>query len=309
MNKVPIVFAFDTNLVFPACVCLSSLLMNAEPTTFYDIFILHAKEEDIKKEKFDLLTQHYKNCRIRFREVDNRFSNSFEIRGITTPAYYRLVIPELIPEYDQIIYSDVDVIFRRDLSYIYNQNIGGNYIAATYDLGLNLSEDGKRYINSTDGLKYGEYIQSGFLIINSKKMLQDNLIERFILLSKQKLRYQDQDILNIVCCGKIEILPFIYNMTDQAYYYMTKQQHLLSEKYLNDDLSKAYTISTIHYNGYKPWKSYCVNFDIWWEVYRKSPYFDPEFYFDFFYNKLDEYDRLPFMKRVKILLRYFFYKK
>ena len=196
MNKVPIVFAFDTNLVFPACVCLSSLLMNAEPTTFYDIFILHAKEEDIKKEKFDLLTQHYKNCRIRFREVDNRFSNSFEIRGITTPAYYRLVIPELIPEYDQIIYSDVDVIFRRDLSYIYNQNIGGNYIAATYDLGLNLSEDGKQVSSllerkqvfagqAPESFRYGKYLEANEALLPDKILNINGSTEPAILAGMQ----------------------------------------------------------------------------------------------------------------------------
>lgn len=34
MKTVPIAFAFDNNLVFPACVCLSSLLMNAKDDTF-----------------------------------------------------------------------------------------------------------------------------------------------------------------------------------------------------------------------------------------------------------------------------------
>ena len=63
----------------------------------------------------------------------------------------------------------------------------------------------------------------------------------------------------------------------------------------------------IHYNGHKPWKKYAVNFDIWWEHYRKSPYFNSDYYFEFFYNKLNELDQLPFTKRVKILLRYFIY--
>ena len=39
MKTVPIAFAFDNNLVFPACVCLSSLLMNAKDDTFYDTLI------------------------------------------------------------------------------------------------------------------------------------------------------------------------------------------------------------------------------------------------------------------------------
>ena len=56
MKTVPIAFAFDNNLVFPACVCLSSLLMNAKDDTFYDIFILHSSKVDLNKA---LIPQHY----------------------------------------------------------------------------------------------------------------------------------------------------------------------------------------------------------------------------------------------------------
>ena len=50
MNVVPIVFAFDNNLILPACVCISSLMMNAKEDTFYDIFILHSIHVVLKKE-------------------------------------------------------------------------------------------------------------------------------------------------------------------------------------------------------------------------------------------------------------------
>ena len=55
MNTIPIAFAFDNNLVMPACVCLSSLMMNANPDTFYDIFILHSEKEDLRKDLRSLL--------------------------------------------------------------------------------------------------------------------------------------------------------------------------------------------------------------------------------------------------------------
>lgn len=49
MHKVPIAFAFDNNLILPACVCISSLLMNANEDTYYDIFILHSANIILKK--------------------------------------------------------------------------------------------------------------------------------------------------------------------------------------------------------------------------------------------------------------------
>lgn len=77
--------------------------------------------------------------------------------------------------------------------------------------------------------------------------------------------------------------------------------------FAEEELQYALTKGIVHYNGPKPWKDYCVNFDIWWEYYRKSPFFDERFYFDFFHGKLNLLDQLPLWKRVKILIRYFIY--
>lgn len=305
MRTVPIAFAFDNNLAFPACVCLSSLLMNAKEDTFYDIFILHSENEKLDKTELDKIPHYYPNCKIQYRVVDDTFDTAFEIRGITTPAYYRLLIPELIPEYDKLIYSDVDVIFRMDLSDLYNLNIDSYYLAATRDLGLNFDEDGKKYIASVEGLVQGEYLQSGFIVLNSKKIREDHLVDYFRQLARKKLKYQDQDILNLSCKGYVFFLSLKYNMTDYSYYYVNKEPNRIIHLYDQDEMKDALENGNIHYNGHKPWKKYSVNFDIWWEYYRKSPFFDEKYYFDFFYSHLNELDQLSLWKRIKILVRYF----
>ncbi|MDM8242693.1 glycosyltransferase family 8 protein [Phocaeicola barnesiae] len=304
-NIVPIAFAFDNNLVMPACVCISSLLMSAKPDTFYDIFILHSPKEELTKEKLDLLPHYYSNCRLQYRKVDATFDDAFEIRGITTPTYYRLLIPDLIPEYDKVIYSDVDVIFRMDLSQLYQSDLAGYLLAATKDLGLNLSKEGKEYIVSTLGLIQGNYLQAGFIIMNNALMRKDKKEKQLKALAKQKYKHQDQDILNIACQGKVLYLPPCYNMTNYSYNYMLHDYDLVETLYTDEEIRFALSHGNIHYNGQKPWKGYCINFDIWWEYYRKSPFFDEKFYYDFFAKKLDEYDRLSLWKRIKILGRYF----
>lgn len=172
MKTVPIAFAFDNNLVLPACICISSLLMNAKEETFYDIFILYSSKINLHKEQLDELPKYFNRCRIQYRVVDNTFDQAFEIRGITAATYYRLLIPELIPEYDKVIYADVDIIFRMDLSELYNTEIGENYIAATRELGMNLMEDGQKHIHSLPALSVGNYIQAGFIIMNTKAILK-----------------------------------------------------------------------------------------------------------------------------------------
>lgn len=309
MNIIPIAFAFDNNLILPACICISSLLMNAKENTFYDIFILHSANTVLNKDKLNKIPEFYKNCKIQYIKVDNTFDNAFEIRGITAATYYRLLIPELIPQYDKIIYADVDIIFRMDLSALYNTDLGNNFIAATRELGMNYTEAGKKYINSMKELKLGEYIQAGFIVMNSKILKEENIPFLFRSLSKKKLKYQDQDILNITCKGRILYLSLEYNMTDYSYLLSVKKPELMQNLFPSEVIKKAMQTGNIHFNGHKPWKKYSVNFDVWWEYYRKSHFFNEKFYFDFFYNKLNELDQLSLLKRVKILIRYFVYGK
>lgn len=304
MNIIPIAFAFDNNLVFPACVCLSSLMMHAKADTFYDIFILHSEKEMLRTEDLDKLPTFYPNCRITYRTVDNTFDQAFEIRGISTAAYYRLLIPELIPEYNKIIYSDVDVIFRDDLSEIYQTDIEDYYIAGVDSI-AHLIPDLKNYYEQVRHCDSKGQIYSGNLIINSKKILKDNMIALFKEHIGEKYKFQDMDILNIVCKGKIKYLPPSFCLTTYINDFAVNNIEALNENWADVEVRYALEKGIVHYNGQKPWKGFCPNFDIWWEYYRKSPYFDEKFYFEFFYSKLDELDQLSLWKRIKILARYF----
>lgn len=307
MNIVPIAFAFDNNLVVPACVALTSLLRNAHADTFYDIFILHSENVGLDKDTLARIPAASPNCRINYRTVGNTFDGAFEIRGITTPAYYRLLIPKLIPEYDKIIYADADIIFRLDLTELYNIDLGKNYLAATRDLGLNLDKDGVEYVKTLPGVEPGNYLQSGFIVLNSALMRRDGIVDRLIATAGKQWKYQDQDTLNIVCKDRVLWLDPKYNMTDYSFYFGIKETEKWKTLYSEAKFEEGVRTGNLHYNGHKPWKKWSVNFDIWWQYYRESPVFDEKYYFDFYYSRLNELDQLPLLKRVKILVRYFVY--
>ena len=309
MQIVPIVFTFDNNLIMPASICISSLLMNANADTFYDIFILHSEKCDFSNTELVDIPNYYKNCKITFRTVNSEFVTAYEIRGITTTAYYRLLIPEIIPEYDKIMYSDVDVIFREDLSKYYQIDLDGYYMAGV-DNASALRPGVQKYVREKLGIdhKYGHFY-SGNLIINSKKIKEDNLIPQFRELAKRNFHQQDMDIINIACYGKIKALTPAFCLTNYLTEILVKRKQEMLSFFTNDEIEHALKYGIVHYNGPKPWKQYCVNFDIWWEYYRKSPFYDEQFYFDFFNDKQNELDKLSLMKRVKLLLRYFIYGK
>ena len=298
-NNIPIVFSFDQQMELAAGVCITSLLENAHPTTIYDIYILHADNCSFEKSRINELISVYGNCRITYRSVGKVFESAFEVRGITVATYYRLLIPEIIPEYDKIIYSDVDVIFRDDLSSIYlHTDMDGYYIAGV----STPYSDITTYVKKIIGVEISEYICAGNLMMNSKKMRDDKVVTEFKRVAAQNWLYQDQDTLNLVCRGKIKLLAPSFGLVNTLHEILSDS----TQSYYSEEQRRyALQYGILHYNGPKPWKQTCLNLDIWWEYYRRSIFFDEKFYHDFFYQLVTDYDRLSLSKRIKIMIRYF----
>lgn len=304
MKIIPLVLTFDNNLSLPAAVCISSLMQSASSETYYDIFVLHSGQTP-EIVGLDKIQKAYSNMSVHYRSVGDAFKDAYEVRGITKTAYYRLLAAKYIPEYDKIIYADVDTIFRLDLTELYSYDLKDNYVGAVYAFGMNTKKEGQEYIKSI-GIEPGNYFVSGFLLMDLYKIRICNLTDKFIEMAKVDYKYQDQDILNLVCKGKIMPIPFSYHMCVSVFEAISLGlESRKSEMLSNPGNADPLLYSNIHYNGVKPWKDWCPNMDQWWEYYRKSPIYDPAFYFSFFNNKLEYLDQLSLIKRLKILLRYF----
>ena len=308
MNRIPIVFAFDNRLSLQAAVCVSSLLASAKPTTAYDIYVLHRRGQLLETDLLRKVVGCYPQTTLTLREVGDEFDTCFEVRGITTPAYYRLLIPRIIPEHDKVIYSDVDVVFRDDLSDIYSIDPADKYFVGVNAL-AHLDPDLNSYYKSL-GLDPMNIIYSGNLLVNCRRFRNHpTKLDQMIAQSKNDYKFQDMDIINIVCCDEIGYTGPEFCLSTYIVNAMLFHSEAIEKIWSKSQIEKAKYKGLVHYNGRKPWEGYCINFDIWWEYYRKSPIFDEKFYFNFFNLRLNEYDRLPLMKRLKILFRYFVYGK
>lgn len=304
MKIIPILFTFDETLIMPAGVCLTSLLENALPETFYDIFILHGPESDFSKSKLQELPNYYQRCRITFRVVKGEFVGAYEIRGIPETAYYRLLSPELIPEYDKLLYSDVDVIIREDLSKYYELDLGNNYFAAV-DNCSRLRPSVRDYLSDSLKLDWRNgYYYSGNLVINSALIRKENLTVIFREMGKNSYKMQDMDIINIVCNKRFLPLGPVFCMTVQLYSLIVNRRSEMDAIYGAKALDDALNHGIVHYNGAKPWREDCPNADIWWRYYRDSIFFDEKFAHDFWTGRRDLLLRMPLVKRLKQLFRY-----
>lgn len=303
MNVIPIVFCFDSNWLLAAGVCLTSLLENAKEDTFYDIFILYGEnsKEIIITSDLARLRDKYSNCKITFRSVGNAFDKAFEIRGITNSTYYRLLIPEIIPEYDKIMYHDVDVIFRTDLSDIYfDTDLTGYYVAGVSSPG-SLNPTIRKHREEM-GLAWNEYILAGDIIFNSALMRKDKIVEQFKKeVEGSTYEHQDMDIINIVCKGRIKRMPPEFCATLGIFRMATyKEEQAL---FTQEELQNALRYGIIHYNGPKPWDTWCLNYDIWWEYYRKSIFFDDKYYYEHYAEKYHDHEKIKANKLLKLLAK------
>lgn len=304
MNTIPIVFAFDANFEMPAGVCIYSLLSNADSTTFYDIFILHNSENDFSNSRIRLFEEIFPQCRITFRCVNGDFHGAYEIRGITETAYYRLLIPKLILEYDKVLYSDVDVIIREDLTKYYALALDDYYFASV-NLVPVMDSDLYNYVKSLGMQPSDGYFYSGNIIVNSKLLRVNDKVNLFLSHQDKRYRFQDMDIINMTCGSRIKSLSPAFCLTNTYYQAILNERERLKTYYTEEEMAYALKYGIVHYNGAKPWKDVCLNMDIWWEYYRKSIFFDEKFAYDFWFNQTYRIEKMSLWKRIKQVARYF----
>ena len=291
MTSIPVILSIDRNVVVQCGVTITSLLMNADQETFYDIYILYNPSKLDRESQSSLLDAFADNpqCKISFVSVGDAFKDSegFASGHITTATYYRLLIPDLFPQFDKVIYSDIDIIFQQDLSGLFRDSLqNGELVAAVLDLAI----DDVFYFHSDLPAKIGksvkDYFNAGFLVMNLKQMREEGTTEAFEKHAKIKYDQNDQDVLNIVCRGRVQLLPSLYNFQLNHF-----SNYMWKRKKAGISFEELFKKATLHYTWKnKPWNSLeCVAYDTWWHYYKMSPFYDDMVYFQRQYEQIEAY--------------------
>lgn len=264
--NIPIVMAFTPNYFVPASVCISSILQNSDKDDNFHIICLL---EDTLPEDMKQKLQRLGAGRVQFSFLDmkGKLQNVYVGEKYTIAASYRLLLPTLLSDYDKIIYLDCDMIIRKNLAQFYRETeIGTDYLAGVYEATLDFQLTHMVAIGCTPGT----YINSGFLLMNLAQMRGDNMVERFIkALQVDYLEFPDQDVLNVLCRGRIKGISPTYNGIRTFFLENYKPSFL---KYYKEDEWQAIDLSgNVHYTGAKPWEAFTVKFDLWWTYYDHLP--------------------------------------
>lgn len=145
-----------------------------------------------------------------FEALDDRMSNRLRCDYFTLTIYFRLFIPAMFPQYEKGIYIDSDVVLNADPAELFDIDIGENFIGACRDLSIADIPPLVTYTEQAVGVQAHEYVNSGVLLMNLKKMREQDLEGHFLnLLNTYHFDSvaPDQDYLNAMCNGKIHYLP------------------------------------------------------------------------------------------------------
>lgn len=277
MDRIPIVFTFTNDFIVPAYIAVKSLIDHADVNTRYEIIIIHYDLKRINAlflKELVLQTGHV----IRFKRFNKALIASYPDTdhwpGI---VYVRLFLPEILVQYDKVIYSDVDVLFLGDLSEVYHVEMNG------YDWGgIKAELNNKRMI----GHKYfpnnkNKYIyMSGFMVCNLKRMREigfTDIVRENIREYASELLMFDLDILNM-SSSHIKDIPiryaFLVSLNEHRNMRETYEYSYMKRVYKYKELEEERKQKVIiHYAGGrgKPWLIFFPDFEYWRYVCSLPP--------------------------------------
>jgi lipopolysaccharide biosynthesis glycosyltransferase len=262
MNKstVFVTCASDRNFVIPLVVMLKSLLTNFKNNRKIVIYILTKDLKYFYRKKI-LKSLKMERADIRFVYINDNSLKKLKVTAhITVTAYYRLLMPMVLPkELKKVIYLDSDLIVNTDIGKLWDLDIGQNYILAVPEQGKNCL-----YVSSPGGLlNYKELgidptskqFNSGVMLINLDRWRKDNISQEvieYLEQNKEKVRWWDQDGLNAVLAGKWGEIDHRWNLLTQIFSNLSWEDGPIKEKEMYKELINHPYI--VHFNtSSKPW--------------------------------------------------------
>ena len=267
MHNIPIFLASDNNYAPFVATTIASICDNTK--SFINFYVLDGGISEINKEKIVSLKNKFDNFSLEFiiLDVEKEFKGFIETEKISKSMYNRFLIPLLKPEINKAIYTDVDVIVVDDIAKLYNEDLENYALGAVweefFENSYNISR--KSTLELSDSHKY---FCSGILLIDSKKWRESNITEKLLELGnkyKDKLKWPDQDLLNIYFDNNYKELSYKYCFVDPCHEFHKKKDFIIR-----------------HYTGnLKPWKIsphivselYPDN-DLFWKYTQLTPFYD-----------------------------------
>lgn len=250
---IEIALASDEHYVCGLLVTAVSMARCANPTAELRFNVLGGGIPDADWAHFEaqVCNVHPKSAFRRFPVNDARFAAFPEWNGKSRLTYARLLLPQMLPDTEHVIYCDVDFLWRADVAELWELRARGVVVQSVPDG----TDDTRRREGpwfAAHGLDFSpsRYFCAGLAIFNLRLFRELEVSERVLIFldDHTDVQYVDQTALNAVL-GGASLADGIENVR-----MLPVKWQRLSRFVTADDLKNG---CAIHYAGDTPWGQGC----------------------------------------------------
>jgi lipopolysaccharide biosynthesis glycosyltransferase len=238
-----VVHRLNDRYAAPAAVAMNSMLRNADASYHYDLRIIHTDITPEHQEKLLLTVNKFSNASLLFVTpveapiIAKLFDEGAKKAHLSAETFWTLLVPNIFPDLDRCIMTDVDVLWVGDIAQFWNSapsdddkswqiaGIGSvnpkapNRIAKYY-------ERYKERFTPAEVARIVGGIGGGLLLLNLHELRKNNMPKKFLdfaFANQDRLRQHEQDVINLVADKQIRHLAlrnmvstYLYDMSDSG---------------------------------------------------------------------------------------------
>lgn len=285
VNNIPIVLVMSNFYVPYGGVFLQSLIDHINISSNYDIIILEKNITDGSKESLQRICAGHRNVSLRFFNAGNMFSTELYVAApsYAEEAYYRLLVPWILENYDKAIVMDCDITVKKDIAGLFsfdvNDYLAGGVVDVVYQGMLNMNRNND-FKYCTEELRLSEpytYLNTGVLLMNLNRM-RERLSQKEVIefAEKSKFRIQEQDILNYLLAGQVNFLPIRWNYYAEGNDWVKEQINNAPLKSKQQYKAEFEKVCLLHFASVpKPWDDPSIPLAFeFWNVARETEFYE-----------------------------------
>jgi lipopolysaccharide biosynthesis glycosyltransferase len=251
---IEIACSADTPYLPHVSVMLHSLLTHT-PERPLRVWILHGKplSEDGCERVAQVVTGF--GAQLKFLQVPDALMTGFPTAKFHYSCWYRILLPDLLPDLRRILYLDCDMIVMDDVKPLWDIDLGDNSFAACINP---LYTPMYKWMRGLGITNYRDYLNSGALLLDLERLRAEGLSQRLreYAITHPDNHCPEQDALSVLMKGRWLSLHPRWNV--QTALYDNDLPASMSPFTPEQSREAVEHPAIVHFNGpFKPWQYLC----------------------------------------------------
>ncbi|RYD24103.1 MAG: glycosyltransferase family 8 protein [Verrucomicrobiaceae bacterium] len=241
-DPIQIAFGCDEAFAPHAGVVIQSILHNSPREDHFVFNVVTTALSDQARQRLLAISESSRSS-LRVHALDISNLKNLPACHLTTNAYLRMFLPELLPDLERVIYLDCDLLAVASLRPLWEIRLRPGAIAAAcediYSIFAKLGDTKLRDFLDSLGIKNGEsYFNSGVMLMDLAGWRAHSITAKACewgVANPDLIRHADQDILNVMLQGRVHYLPLRWNLSIHMIHRVNSRSCTTHEKEAAED--------------------------------------------------------------------------